>query len=588
MFQSGINTVCNNKFIPVILLFLVLIVTCVSYWPGLHGPLLLDDIPNLFHINRFGDGIIGWKSVYLLSPHGFDRPVSITSFIMNWLMTGNNVWALKFTNLVIHIFCGVLIYRLSWLLLSYDLIKDRIQARYTALWIAALWLLSPFLLSTVLYVIQRMAQLSAMFTLLGLLFYVTGRMNIEKKQTPGFSLIIVSVVLFWPLATLSKENGILLPLFILITEYFFFYKNTNRPEIKKLRMTIAALVAIPALVVLGLIIFHPAWLLGGYAGRNFSLYERLITQPRILLDYIGNLLLIPGVTPMGLFHDDYVKSTGLITPPLTLPGLIILPAIIIFSFMSIGKKTSVIFFGFLFYYAAHLVESSFIPLELYFEHRNYLPAFGIYFSVVSGIAVYLQNAKFKYVAVIFLLIAPVTFSVLTYQRALVWQKKTSIYFLSEIQHPDSPRLNEGLGYIYLLNNDPEQALKHLDRVIAHEHKQLPPSFYFKYLLAYCYGHKKMSESEFKNRIKIKSLDNKLSTVIYFGKFIDSVYKGRCNSLDLDKIADSFVIAVNNRDKRYDKADKSYVNELLARLLSYLGRNEEAEKFRAGILTGINR
>ena len=575
----------HTYFFPVFILSFVLIITCIVYWPGLHGPLLLDDIPNLFHLHRFGDGTIDWKRVYELSPHGSDRPVSITSFIMNWMITGENIWALKFTNLIIHLLCGILIYWLSWLLLSYDIIKSKVQARYIALWITALWLLSPFLLSTVLYVIQRMTQLSAFFTFCGLVVYVIGRINYEKRESPGLSLIITSAIIFWPLATFSKQNGILLPLLIFIIEIFFFYKNANLPEIKRLRLALAVWVIIPAIVVLIAGFNAPEWLLGGYSGRNFTLFERLITQPRILVDYIGNLLLVPGSTPMGMFHDDYMKSTNILTPVTTLPSLIFLLIIMFGAYKTMGKKTGIFFFGIIFFYVAHLVESSFIPLELYFEHRNYLPAFGIYFSIVSTIALLLQKIKYRYIAVITLLIAPVTFSILSYQRALIWQKKTSIYFLSEIYHPDSPRLNEGLAFIHLLNNDPEQALLHLDKVNVLENKQRQPDFYFKYLLAYCYGNRKMTDYEYKNKIKIRSLSNELSTVIYFKKFVDSVRNNRCHSLDLNKIADNFIIAVNNKKIRYDKGEISYVNILLASLLGYLGRDEEADTQR--IEAGIN-
>ena len=574
------NTIdLNTKYVPLIILFFILVITCAVYWPGLHGPLLLDDIPNLFHLHRFGNGIIGWKRVFELTPHGMSRPVAITSFLLNWMTTGNNLWALKFTNLIIHLLCGVLIYWLSWLLLNYDIFKNKMQAQYVALWITALWLLSPFLLSTVLYVIQRMTQLSALFTLCGLLLYVIGRINYEKKEFPGKSLIIFSLIIFWPLATFSKENGILLPLLIFIIEIFIFYKNSTLPDIRNLRLVLVTWVFIPGLVILFICLKTPELLPDSYSGRNFTLYERLITQPRILLDYIGNLLLVPGVSPMGLFHDDFIKSTSILTPVTTLPSLIFLIIIMLCSYISMGKKAGVLFFGIIFFYAAHLVESSFIPLELYFEHRNYLPAFGIYFSIVSGIAILLKKTNYKNIAVAAFLIVPITFSILTCQRALIWQKKTNIYFLSEIHHPDSPRLNEGLAYIYLLNNDSDRALYYLDRVIKLEQKRRSPEFYFKYLLAYCYGNRKMNDGEYKNKIKILSLENELSTVTYFQKFVDSVQKGRCHSLDLNRIADNFTIAVNNRDRRYDKDDISFVNILLANLLSYLGRNEEAEKQR---------
>lgn len=513
-----------------------------------------------------------------MTPHGYSRPVSIVSFICNWLLTGGDVYYLKFTNLVIHLFCGLIIYRLSWLLLNQETIRNETRARYIAVWISGLWLLSPFLLSTVLYVIQRMTQLSTLFTLCGLLSYVSGRRNLEKQTSPSISLIAISLVICWPLAALSKQNGVLLPLYLLIIEFFFFHRDSVQTRIKKLRMLLATAVIVPALIITGILAFAPDILLSGYTGRNFTLYERLVTEPRILFDYIGNLLLIPGASPMSLFHDDYIISTGLLTPVTTLPCLVLSLAIISISFLSIGKKTGVIFFGLIFFYAAHLVESTFIPLELYFEHRSYLPSFGIYFSVVTVIALIIPKIKFQPIAMAVLFIAPVTFSILTHQRSANWRSRSSIYFLSEISHPASPRVNEGIAYLYLNLDKPEQSIEYLDRAAAANTGKKPPAFYFKYLLAYCRGKISMTDSDYAGRLRIDSLSNNSETVIYFQEFVDAVEAGQCDSLELNKIADMFSLAIANRDRKFDQGSISYVNGLQSRLLSYLGRYDDAEQF----------
>ena len=537
---------------------------------------MLDDVPNFHHLHKFGEGAIGWKDVFYLSPHGISRPVTQLSFIANWLTTGDDIWFLKFTNLMIHLLCGLLIYRLSYLLLKIDIINNDIGSRNIALWIAALWLLSPYLLSTVLYVIQRMAQLSALFTLCGLLSYVSGRLNYGDKNSSGIFLIITSFILFWPLATLCKQNGILLPLLILITEFFFFYKDNTLLNIKRLRRILICLLCIPGVMATGWFILNIETLVTAYDGRSFTLYERLITQPRVLLDYIGNLLLIPGASAMSLFHDDFVKSTSLFNSATTISALLICLLFLISAYFAIGRKTGIFFYGVIFFLAAHLVESSFIPLELYFEHRNYLPAFGVYFSCATLFAVFISKIKYGNLAIIILLIVPITFSIFTYQRAITWQKLTSIYFTAEITHPDSPRVNEGIAFLYLLINDSNNALQHLDKVIGLNPEQRRPEFYFKYLLAYCQGNKKMLDVDFAKKLNISSLSNDLTTIIYFQYFIDSVELGKCDSLDLNKIANVLIAAAANKNEKFDMDNTSHINILLARLLNYLGRTEESK------------
>jgi hypothetical protein len=568
---SNITLDSSSKPLHTICLVFVFILTTAVYWPGLNGPLLLDDFPNLYHLHKFGEGSITWKQVFEMAPHGIDRSISTLSFIGNWLLTGEGIWALKFTNLIIHLLCGLLIYRLSWSLLHYDLIDNELRARNIALLIVALWLLSPFLLSTVLYVIQRMAQLSALFTLCGLLIYVVGRINYGRNNSPGISLIAISLAVFWPLATFSKQNGILLPLLLLIIEFFFFYKDTSDIRIIILRIMLALLVCIPGLIVVGMYLYPYESLLESYLGRDFTLYERLITQPRVLLDYIGNLLLIPGTSPMSLFHDDYLKSLNLFNPITTLLSLVVFLLILTGAYITFGGKTGIIFFGLIFYYAAHIIESTFLPLELYFEHRNYLPAFGIYFSAVTGIYLLVSKTKSPNITIALFIIIPISFSILTYQRSLVWEKMTNIFYLAEITHPESPRVNEGMAYLNLLSKDSDRALHYLERAAAlkPEIKQ-QAEFYFKYLLAYCYGNMAIHESAVK--LDPRSLSNELSTIKYFQMFVDAVEAKQCDTLNLDIITEQITVAIAHKNHKYDQGNISSANTLLIRLLNYIKHN----------------
>ena len=185
--------------------------------------------------------------------------------------------------------------------------------------------------------------------------------------------------------------------------------------------------------------------------------------------------------------------------------------------------------------------------------------------------------KIKNIVITILLIAPLTFSIFTYQRAVIWQKMTRIFFYSEITHPESIRVNEGLAFLYILINDSDSALRHLDKVVELDPDQRRPDFYFKYLIAYCQGDKVMLVQDYENKLNIISLSNELTTVNYFQQFVETVEAGKCSSLDLNSIADKFEIAVANKNSKYDLGGTSHVNNLLARLFNYLGREEEASR-----------
>ena len=206
-----------TESLPGVLLWALLALTAAVYWPGLAGPLVLDDFENLKPLVDMHSGAISWQEVVFGSSVGVGgRPVAMLSFVLNWQTSAGEIWSLKHTNLAIHLMCGALLFWLSGRLLAEPLSAVPTHRWWLALLVASLWLLAPMQVSTVLYVVQRMAQLATLFVLAGLLCYVTGRQQLTKRRRLGIALMCLCFVLFWPLATLSKQNGALLPLLALL------------------------------------------------------------------------------------------------------------------------------------------------------------------------------------------------------------------------------------------------------------------------------------------------------------------------------------------------------------------------------------
>src|SRR5690606_8858807 len=163
---------------------------------------------------------------------------------------------------------------------------------HDALPISALWLLHPLWASTVLYVVQRHAMLAAFFVMAGIRAWIASRNAFDQgRSTRGWLLAILSVPVFGTLAGLGKANGFLLPLLLVVLELTVLRGGhaTGRGR----RWASRLLVWLPALLLL-------AWLgwyalqtgLDGTRGRAFTLEQRLLSQPRALLDYL-RLLLVP-------------------------------------------------------------------------------------------------------------------------------------------------------------------------------------------------------------------------------------------------------------------------------------------------------
>jgi len=442
----------------------LLVVVLVIYWPGLRGPLLLDDVPNLESLRILDtQGQLNFPNIMTERGGWLKRPVAMFSFYANWLSSGDDIWMLKLTNVLIHLMCGVLVFLFAKLLLQriQSIAPDNVQI--LALCTSALWLLTPIQTSTVLYIIQRMAQLSMLFSLAGLCCYCTGRDRLERTPITGCLYIFCAFAVFWPLATLSKENGALLPLLLMTTEGYFYRRDRQSAVVKNVRVVLVLSVVLSAMFVLGYAVVNPQWITDAYPLRDFTLLERLLTEPRILIDYALNVLQIPWFSPLGFFHDDVVVSTSVIQPTQTLFALVFILGLFLLALLYRKSTWSPVLYGVLFFLFSHSLEAGVFPLELYFEHRNYLPSVGLMFALVVGLNQLGCSDTFKMPGNVLLLAILLSYTTLTVARVWIWSSWEGIVRIAATKHPDSVRAQAGMAIIHLLAGKPERASEYLQR-----------------------------------------------------------------------------------------------------------------------------
>jgi hypothetical protein len=99
----------------------------------------------------------------------------------------------------------------------------------------------------------------------------------------------------------------------------------------------------------------------------------------------------------------------------------------------------------------HALESSLVSLELVYEHRNYLPSFGILFALayylVSGLA-RLENGRRLVYPLAGLLVAVLAFT--TFARAGIWSNQITLNKFTADNHPGSYRSLTGTGLLSIL------------------------------------------------------------------------------------------------------------------------------------------
>ncbi len=510
--------------------FILIIATYFIYLPGTHGIFLLDDIPNLSPMGKYPE-LSFWDNFWLFLLEGFSgptgRPVSLASFYLHDSIWPTNASGFIKTNILIHLLNGVLVFWFSLKLSKLLNLSNPAQMGFVFI-ASTFWLLHPMQSTTVLYVIQRMTELSATFMLIGLIFYLYGREKLSNNPTAGFLTLFFGVGLSLLLSILSKENGILLVAYILVIEYFLLRPLTIKPPKYFLYWLIPAVILpfILLIVYLG-IKTNP----DSYALRNFSLIERLLTEPRILFDYLHHIFL-PNVGGMTLYHDDYTISKNLLSPWTTIPSVLGIIILVLASFL-LRLKAPFIAFAIAWFFMGHILESTVLPLELYFEHRNYLPILGIGIAIAWYAIKYLQSKK---LAVLILVGGIFSFnSFMVLQNATLWGKPLELITNWYINHPDSERARQSYLLGMKLHGLPPNLLK--DTTNKNQRSMFYTAAILEEVSDACINNTldnkilRMATDELKkNIIHVTSITNLLS-------FFENWRKGICNDINSTDMED---------------------------------------------------
>lgn len=425
------------------------------YWPGLAGPFLFDDLDSIGDLGKYG-GVDSWQRFVEFVFSGNTGPTGRPLALATFLIDGNNwptdPWPFKRTNLVIHVLNALLVGAACRQILTVSGTSEK-YATLVAVFAALCWALHPFLVSTVLYPVQRMAQLAALFVFAGVNLYLWGRTRLRERPRAAYVAMSAAAALCSVLAVLSKENGALLPVLLAVLEITVIAAAGDRLA-RPARLWMALFILLPCLLVAAYFI-RIAVVVDLFAQRpmrDFSLYERFLTQMRILADYQRHLLLPSLYTP-GIFQDGVQKSLGWLQPATTLLGAL-WHATLIGAALFWRRRLPLAAFAILFFYAGHLVESTYFSLELYFEHRNYLPAAFLFLPIAALAARHLPSRA----ALAAGCAAALLLGGFTRYSATIWSDYESMVEAAARVAPNSPRAQQQYAMLLFNRGNPSAAL----------------------------------------------------------------------------------------------------------------------------------
>lgn len=451
-----------------------------AYAPGLHGGFLFDDFGSLPALGAYGP-VTHWATFWRYITSGTADPTGRPLALLTFLLDASNWPAdplpFKRTNLILHLLNGILLYALL-VRLGKLLTVDAHRARVTAVLSCSLWLLHPLLVSTTLYIVQREAMLTATCALGGLLLWLHGREQLnDGRLKAGVIWSALGLGGFTLLGTLAKANGILLPIYALLIELIVLLPRRPLPAGASQRTHQTVMIAlglIPAAAVLGYVLWtgvHGLWAGGPVGVRPWSIGERLLTEPRVLIDYL-KLLWLPRPFSSGLFNDQYIASTSWQHPTTTLPAILAVLGLMAGAWWQ-RRRHPALALAVLFYLAGQLLESSAIPLELYFEHRNYTPALLMFWPLGLWLA---DTRQLRWLKITLTVALPLMLAGMTHARAVLWGNLQTQALIWARINPASPRAQANAAEITMYQGHPQTAARKLERLLATQPEQAQLAF----------------------------------------------------------------------------------------------------------------
>jgi len=369
-------------------------------------------------------------------------PLPLLSYAIEYKLFGLSPVAFHFTNLLIHLFCTLFVFKILRLF--------GLKPLFATVG-ALIYGIHPMGVESVAWATERKDLLYTFFYLASIIAYLT---YLKKEQHPSKSPYIyigISWGLFL-LALFSKIQAVSLPLVLLAID--FYMKRPIKPKliVEKIPFFVLSLV----FGIAGIFILKNIGALK--INELYTLQERLFFGAYAFIAY-----LIKFIAPFKLSAlYPYPVKTGVALPiiyylsPLLIAGLA-------FTAYRIYQKGRAVVFGILFF-----TLSVFFLLQIFGAGQGFMadrytkiPYLGLVFIVGWCTQQYLEKHNTRKVMIFSgLSVILIVFMVLSFQRARVWKNGETLWTDVIEKYPNKEsRPYACRGLYYKENDQPEKALK---------------------------------------------------------------------------------------------------------------------------------
>lgn len=417
-------------------LFYLFLAVIVCFGAGYGAPWYLDDVTSIYNRTELHTDGAFIEIVKDFAP----RWVVDFTYALQYEFHLNQPQHFRVFNWLFHLLNGGLL-----LLLLRSFCQDKRQFELSSVavvFILGIFLLHPLQIQSVTYVVQRYNLIATLFVLLSIYSYLKFRYGLRWSRAGWATATIIFLVLGY----FSKQNAVVAILLIGLVEW---------AAVRSFRLKIpyAILTLLIGSLAISLLFWGPDFIQRlTRETDDITRLQYLTYQVAALADYQFKFIF-----PLNL-HLEYNRAQlehgALVTGLLYLwHGLLICGAVLL------RNRIPLISFGILWFYFAHGVESSLIPIsDVAFEHRNYLPMIGMAFVMVGIFkALGLTEEKSKKSWSVYGVL--IVLGILTYMRNSVWADEVRFYD-NELQYSQqSLRVMQKVANLRFESGDIDGAIK---------------------------------------------------------------------------------------------------------------------------------
>ena len=404
----------------------VLVLTAVSFLPMLGNGFTNWDDELYVTQNPLLKGP-DWGAMFTQAAASNYHPLTMVSIGINYIISGFDPFSYHFVNWLLHILNTALVFLFVYKISG----KKNFVAAFTAI----IFGVHPMHVESVAWISERKDVLYALFFLLALLQYWR---FLETGKRSGYILCLV----FFILSLLSKPAAIILPLVLLLLDYWKGRPLKWKPVTEKIPFFLLSLVfgiitvRVQAVDAIAGLDIWPLW-----ARFFFACYTIMIYTIRFVFPY-----------PLSAFHPyPSLESLGL---PIYLSPLFI-TALLVLLWLKRRDKLfvfSIIFFVVNLVLVVQLVS---IGLTIVSERYTYMPYIGLAFLAAMLLNKYLNSSKASWVKATPFVIG-IIFGIISFQRTKVWENGDTLWtdVIKHYPNAATPRSNHA-NYLKAMAVRPE-------------------------------------------------------------------------------------------------------------------------------------